>query len=146
MALQKPGVAYENTLDDKLNLINWTPHAITVLNENDEIILAIKPFGYVARLKNKDIPGNDLNINGFSVPVVCKTQFTGFLEPPLIDIKNVIVSMPVADYLLDLYVNSDIGSIHRKYRNIFIPDSGPQSAVRDKEGQIIGVRRLVQYI
>ena len=51
--------------------------------------------------------------------------------------------MPVAEYL---YQENFDENTFIKCTNVFIPDSGPNSAVRDEQGQIIGVKRLMRFI
>jgi len=48
-----------------------------------------------------------------------------------------LVSMPVAEYMIQ----------HQRKVEcpIFIPDSGPASAVRNEQGQIMGVKQLICY-
>lgn len=114
--------------------LNFTPHKITVVFDNDEVVI---PSSGIARLTTKpQVRLEDVSAQ-IGLPIFTPQDFTGVTGLPTSESKfvNVIVSMPVAEYLHDT----------RWLGHIFSPDSGPDSAVRDADGNIKAVRRLVMY-
>lgn len=104
-----------------MNIINLTPHAITVLGQNGEVILAIAPSGQVARVsQTREIVGS---INGIPVYRSKYGAVTGL--PESVDGVALIVSALVR---LASPGRADVYS--------------PGELVRDASGQPIGCRGL----
>ena len=133
---------------DNLNLINWTPHDIVIYDEDGKnVILTIKKSSFSGRLESEyQSLGNSI-IDNIEIPIISKCEYKGFIDLPnfwkQLDTCDVVVSMPVAEFLYELHISKNRTT---RFKNIFIPDSGPDSSVRDTKGQIIGVKRLVRYI
>jgi len=111
--------------------VNLTPHDIVVVGEREITI----PSAGVARLQQREEAVGTIG----EIPVV-KTAY-GELQLPEgveIDGKYVVVSALVAqgaaDKLLELGAEA-----------VFVPNTGPgpNGAVRDEKGRIVGVRSLI---
>ena len=128
--------------------LNATPHTITVINENDHGI-EIPPSGVEVRLFPTSTPAPDVN----SIPCVVnefdETEIRDVAEQiarlltndyrfvaasiiPTERVKYVIVSSMVLNALKDTEISN----------RIVAPDTSPASAVRNADGQIIGVKRF----
>ena len=133
---------------NNLSLTNWTPHDINIYDKDGKnLILTIKKSDVIARLCSKNQTLTTCTIDNIDIPIISKNNFSGLIGTNIIenccDVNNVIVSMPVAEYLFQEHWDENC---FMQCSNVFIPDSGPDSAVRDKFGQIIGVKRLMRFI
>lgn len=108
--------------------LNLTPHDVIVILPSGERVTFLRS-GRVARAVTS--PQADRGVFA-GVPIVSEQVFTGTdgIEP---DDGDVIVSFLVAPLLA-----SHPG-------RVFVPDTGPGQAVRDESGQIVGVKRLIEY-
>ncbi len=113
-------------------IINLTPHDLNIFDESGQQILATIPAsGQVARVQTKQTVIDHITVDGISISVV-KTEF-GYVEglpEPQEDIVYIVSSL-VAQ------------AVNRP--DVLAPDTGPQSAVRDEEGRIVGVRRFQKW-
>jgi len=109
-------------------LVNLTPHTITIMGESGEVKAEIYPSGQIARVKVEQAIIGKID----DIPVV-KTVFSeveGLPEPRLGTIF--IVSSMVAQAVP-----------HRE--DVVAPDTSPNGAVRDSEGKIVGVKRFQRW-
>ncbi|RLF90973.1 hypothetical protein DRN43_00585 [Thermococci archaeon] len=115
----------------KVSLVNLTPHKVTLCGEDGKPLVDIPPSGSVLRLK-EEVKDTGERLAG--VPIVEKrfVGLEGFSLPQRTENVVFIVSMPVAQYLAGR-------------RDIVAPDTGPESAVRDSNGRILGVRRFMRF-
>ena len=115
-----------------MDIINLTPHKVTVILDNKKV--EYPASGTVARLDSVEQLFCSAVTSRVGVPVYSAPEFTAAIGLPDDTTANIIVSMPVAQYLQQ-----------KKYWRgaVLSPDTGPGQAVRDKEGVIVGVRRLV---
>ena len=106
-------------------MINLTPHAIVVMNE-EKVVATFEASGTTARLINEFSSAQDY----FGIPVSV-TKVIGMENVPAADeMKPFLVSSMVLD------------ALGPEYHGIaFAPDTGP-SAVRNAAGHIVGVTRL----
>jgi len=133
-------------------MLNMTPHDIRWLNDDHTLIMTIPSNGtirltraeqYTQRVVVVQHPDQDCPqqvgpvtadwphyapFNGVSVEGIGLDQ---------LDHAALIVSMPVADHLFRF--NEFLSC------PILIPDTGPDSAVRDARGAIVGVKRMIVY-
>lgn len=124
-----------------LSMKNATPHAINVYDKDGRDILAtIKVSATPIRLipKAVEIVREIGNINNHSIDAIPRAGWKGFDDPDGVVLHTgpIIVSMVVADYLKSTGERTD---------DVYVPDTGPESVVRNSEGQIIGVRRFIYY-
>lgn len=114
---------------ETVKLINLTPHAITIIHETGTIVLP--PSGQVARVATKRVSLEPVEVDGILIPVHANTygEVEGLPDPA--DGVGYVVSGQV---LARVATRDDV----------FAPDTSPAGAVRNGEGQIIGVRGLVQ--
>lgn len=111
-------------------IINLTPHNIVVYNETGETILEVfPPSGEIARASeyNDTI---EMKVNG--IPVVKKS----YGNP---------VNLPVAQKGVHFIVSGPVLEGAQERTDLLCPDTGPDSVVRDREGNILGVRRFFVY-
>lgn len=111
-------------------IINLTPHDITVFLSNDEKKIYPRS-GRVARVSVKAEPIGE--VDGVPTVQIEYGEIEGLPERP--DGNYYIVSVLVlqAAERLD----------HPMLPWLLAPDTGPESAVRDDQGRIVGVRRFV---
>ena len=107
-------------------MINLTPHAIVVMNAEQEVIANFPASGSTVRLINEFSKAQDY----LGIPVAT-TKVVGMENlPPADEMKPFLVSSMVLD------------ALGPEYHGIaFAPDTGP-TAIRDSQGRIIGVTRL----
>lgn len=108
-----------------MKFVNLTPHTFNILNEAGEILLSLPSEGEVR--VSEEVAGQKY-IDG--ILVVNKAY--GQVElPPVKSGVTYIVSRIVRD-AVPVTLRDDL----------LVPDTGPDSVVRDESGRIIGVRRL----
>lgn len=123
-----------STAPSPINIINLTPHAITLCDEHG-VVAEFEPSGHVARVASEvqhwyDIPGLP-----YRVPV-CTQQYGEIDLGCQIDPRNYYVVSSVV-----LAAAERLG--HPAAKHLLAPDTGPQGAVRDDAGRIIGTRRFI---
>ena len=118
-------------------LLNFTPHDIHIY-KGDKVIARIpRELGQVIRLfQNTPEMKAAVMIGNCEVPTIEAPRFTGINLMPPRD-SSIVVSMLVADFFMRCFPNY--------CEHIFVPDTGPEGAVRDTNGQIIGTTRLLRY-
>ena len=118
-------------MKEKIQLVNLTPHSITLYGPDGKPLREIPPSGAVLRLK-EEVRDTGERLAG--VPIVEKRfiGLEGFPLPQRTENVIFIVSLPVAQYLAGR-------------PDIVAPDTGPGSKVTDKKGRTIGVRRFMRF-
>ena len=110
-------------------MLNLTPHAIVILNEEVEEIVSFEASGTIARVTTSEKEVGVWNFDGEYITIVVgeKGEVTGLPEDK--DMQFLVSGM-----VLD--------ALGPEYHNIaFAPDTG-STAVRDSKGHIVGVTRL----
>lgn len=111
-------------------MLNLTPHAVDIANEQGEVVATIERSGQVARVGVKSVPVGELELGGVIVPT-----FTNVYEE--------VQGMPedkTQKVLVSAMVLARLGS---EYKGIaFAPDTG-KTAVRNEQGHIVAVRGFV---
>lgn len=116
--------------------INCTPHDISVVQNGETKTFAKSNV----ELRLTSAPQIKLPFDHTGVSVVTKQTFVGVEWPVNHGIKDsawILVSMPVGDYF----------AAHPKECKhwVFGPDTGPEAAIRNEKGQIVGTTRLIFY-
>lgn len=108
-------------------LINLTPHAIMLMNEEGETILTVEPSGEVARVTQSTEQLSTVTIDGLDIPV---TQ----------NAYGELVNLPEEKAGVSLIVSAMVASAGEKLgrKDLFIPNE----TVRNDKGQIIGCKSL----
>lgn len=114
----------------EVNLVNLTPHEISIANEAGEIIATIPPSGQVARITTCQAVAEKINLPHGEVEVVA----TVFGQPE---------GIPQAE-IGTRYVVSSLVAQASNRQDLIAPDTGP-TAVRDGNGRIIAVRRFQKF-
>jgi len=111
-----------------MKVVNLTPHDVNIVNEAGEIIASFPKSGIVARVATtKQVVGE---IDGIPIKAVKYGAIENLPEP---DGESMfIVSMVVA-------------SAASARDDLICPDTAPDATVRDKNGQITGVRNFARY-
>lgn len=107
--------------ETNMKFINLTPHDITIVNENGEVVKTITASGTIARLKTETITTGYLD----DIPVT-KTVF-GKVE-----------NLPSPQENTVFIVSSLIAQAVPERTDIFIPNE----SVRNDKGRIVGCRSL----
>jgi hypothetical protein len=116
------------------SITNLTPHDIVVITESLKVIFpktdeCLRCTGE----PQKRIGMLESGVDVYTVPTYDSLNIPIDSSNP--KYKKILVSAVIAEYLTK-----------RNYAGqIYIPDSSPESAVRDSTGTIIGVKRLVRY-
>lgn len=108
-----------------MNIVNLTPHAFTLCNQQGEIIRTIPPTTPAARVSSTVKTVGE--VDGIPVTVTTFGAVEGLPEP-----------QEGTAYIVSLLVQQAVPNRSDVYR----PDTGPQSVVRDGAGQIVGVKAL----
>jgi hypothetical protein len=111
-----------------MDIINLTPHNFTLCNDAGEVIRVIPPTTPAARVSSVSAVTGDCD----GIPVT-KTTF-GHVEG-LPDPQQETI------YIVSLLVQQRVP--HRS--DVYRPDTGPSSVVRDAAGQIVGVKALAVF-
>ncbi len=109
-------------------LVNLTPHSIRIYDANGEVQKVIDPSGEVVRVSVQHRILSE--VDGVELATTILTDPVAVPEPQ--EGVTYIVSSLVAQQLTDR-------------PDIVAPDTGPDSAVRDENGQIVGIRRLQKF-
>jgi hypothetical protein len=109
-----------------MDIINLTPHEITIYNDN-EVVKVYPPSGTIVRARSESTPAGELD----GVPVV-EFVFTA-------DLDN--LPEPAADTIYIVSTLAIQALPHPRY-DVVAPDTGPESAIRDAAGKIVGIRRF----
>ncbi len=104
---------------------NYTPHPVNVFNEAGKIILSVQPEEHSARVNEKIKHHDDIN----GIPLVSK-MMTG------------VKGLPQAKSGVTLIVSLVVLNASNRI-DLVAPDTGPDSAVRNESGLILGVRRFM---
>jgi hypothetical protein len=125
------------------DLINLTPHAITIVNENNSVLMSIPPSGKIARLKanteklvtlNNGVP---LSHTVFGSPTDLPDELTsefGDYDNDWSEQDDDYYSTPRTYYI----VSQLIKTAFPKRQDLLVP----AEVVRDDNGVIIGCRSL----
>lgn len=114
-----------------MNIINLTPHKITVITEDENLnphVHEFPPSGTVARVASNQTEVMRVN----TIPVV-KTEFG--------EVENLPEPQEDTIYIVSSLVAQALAG---KRSDIVAPDTGP-TAYRDEEGRIVAVRRFQQW-
>ncbi len=103
-----------------MRLINLTPHEITLVGSEGEVIASLPPSGQVARCKEVTEVVDHLTINGKQFPVIVKR---------LGEVENLPEPQEGVRYVVSLAVAKAA-----KRDDLLVPGK----AVRDEKGRIIG--------
>jgi hypothetical protein len=110
-----------------MNIINLTPHKISIADEAGNIIREIEPSGRLARTNSTQTVARVID----GIPVV-KTVLGEISDLPQPERDTVfVVSTLVAQAVADFRIHDDVVA----------PDTGP-TCIRDPEGRIVAVRRF----
>ena len=111
-----------------MEIINLTPHVFTLCNDVGEVVRAIPPTIPAARVSSvSSVTGS---CDGIPVTQTTFGQVEGLPDP-----KERTV------YIVSLLVQQRVP--HRS--DVYRPDTGPASVVRDAAGQIVGVKALAAF-
>ena len=124
-------------------IVNLTPHDVVVIDEQGFAIKRFPASGMTARLNCA--PQHHVDTICENVPVYTAQHFEDVVWPDSMpnDIQGVIVSMPFGQRCAEMEAErpGQFGF------NVYGPDTSVEAVVRHPEtGQIVGTKRLVQYV
>ncbi|AKA44369.1 hypothetical protein PPSC2_26980 (plasmid) [Paenibacillus polymyxa SC2] len=111
-----------------MQVVNLTPYEVKIVDDGGAVIKAYPATGKMVRVNTNDIQLPSVD----EVPVV-RVEYT--------DVDGLPESRPNTIYLVSVLVAQALGGSRR---DVYTPDTGPESVFRDAGGQIVGVRRLMQ--
>lgn len=122
-----------------IKFVNRTPHAVVVVGVSSRYgDLTFAPSGIVARAISAPqeplglvAANEDEGIEG--IPLVSPPSFSDVLG----------IDTGPGEYVIVSALAAPIAATKR--RHVYSPDSGPESAVKNEKGEIIGVRRLIRW-
>lgn len=104
-----------------MEMRNLTPHNITFVNEKNEVIRTVEPYGPIARVSTNTITTGEID----GIPVT-KTEF------------GVVENLPNAESGVIYIVSSIVADRVAGRNDVFVPNE----FVRDEKGVIIGCKSL----
>lgn len=117
-----------------IEVVNLTPDAINIADETGKVIATFPPSGMVARRRVRETEVDPLHLTSAGRPIPVISSRLGVVE-------GLPGPRPDTIYLVSAMVLS-APSLHY-CRDVYAPDTGPASVVRDAAGQIIAVKRLI---
>jgi len=114
-----------------MELVNLTPHAVSVCDADGNVVLSIAPTGVVARAKQVDKSAGEVEFGGITIPVIT-TEFGApeDLPEPTEGVGLIVSVLTVSAARFVGRPTSDLYTVGQ--------------TVRDAEGKIIGARALVR--
>ena len=110
-------------------IVNLTPHTINLCGEDGSVKMSINPSEKIARVSQDTQVVDQIISDGIGV-IVTETVFG--------QVENLPEPKEGVIYLVSRLVKSRVP--HRN--DVLVPDTSSESAVRDSEGRIVGVKRL----
>ena len=118
--------------------MNYTPHDVAIYAADGETVLHVFPS-----VGNARASADQRQISEYALPDIKRLPIMSRPEYGLVDWGrgepdlevNVIVSI----------VAADPACAEREDLGVYVPDTGPDSAVRSPQGQILGVKRLIRW-
>lgn len=112
-----------------MNFINLTPHTVNVVDDSGNTIISVAPSGTVARVTTQQtVVGN---VGGVDV---VRTVFS--------DVDGLPAPQPDTVFIVSTIVLQALRANNVVRDDVVAPDTSPQSAVRNADGQIAGVKRF----
>lgn len=108
-----------------MKIRNLTPHAINLLNDNNEVVAIIEPSGIIARAAQTKELVEKLCVDGMTIPVY-KSEFSKVENLPEQEKDTIFV------------VSALTAQACKGRPDVYITDN----PVRDEQGRIIGCRSL----
>lgn len=132
------GVSGEVSSTTKPQLYNLTPHSINICDDDGKVIHTIPSSGHNVRVDSKPQEHvEDLTLNNNKIPVFTPPSYTKVTGlPDDINGRDIIVSSITGDQ----FVKENLDFPQR----VLVPDTGPNSCVRDEAGKILGVKRFIR--
>lgn len=116
-----------------MKIVNLTPHTVNVLDDTDQTIAI--PTSGSARVATKAISAGTVSLGNHVFTVVETTygQIEGLPQPE----EGTI-------YIVSFLVLSALRAQGIDRADVVVPDTGPESVIRDSEGKILSVRRFTR--
>lgn len=112
-----------------MNFVNLTPHTLTVVDDSGNTVLSVAPSGTVARVATQQtVVGNVAGID------IVSTVFG--------DVDGLPDPQPNTVYVVSTLVLQALKANGVDRDDVVAPDTSPASAVRNADGQIVGVKRF----
>jgi len=120
------------------HLVNMTPHSFVWYINEDTFCKPLPSRGSLRLIRKESLEKSQITFGTFKTTAEHSQPWEGFtLQGSIPKEAAIIVSMPVAEYLCKQKLFPDTV--------IIVPDSGPNSVVRNDNGQICGVKKIIIY-
>lgn len=126
-------------------LLNYTPHDVHLYTPDGKTLLKTWPREPAPILLQPQDTQQTMSakMDGVNVPLISRPAYLDPVWPPQEELVargacGLIVSQLVAERV-------PTGLIHGIQIRLFTPDTGPEGAVRDDQGRIIGCKRLIYW-
>lgn len=111
-----------------LQVVNLTPHDVVIVD-----VVGSETKRYPASGKTARVNTTDAQLDSLDGITVVRTEYT--------DVSGLPDAQPNTVYLVSVLVAQ---ALKGSRPDVYTPDTGPKSVVRNDQGQIIGVQRLMQ--
>lgn len=127
---------------------NWTPHAVHLIREGEED-LVFPSVGQCRAVTDKASVADTRLGPIVTVPPLRWYSTVEWLRPdgeaawmprPEAGVEDTRAGTVIVSFIVAPFVAEQSPELR-----VWVPDTGPGSVVRDEQGQIVGVRRMVQY-
>ena len=117
-------------------LINLTPHDLALFDHEGKAEIArIPKSGNVARVLTQATEIDSVEVEMHHVSVV-STEYG--------KVEGLPEALEETMYIVSVLVTGALKALEIKRNDVVAPDTGPQSVVRDADGNILGVRRFTR--
>lgn len=122
-----------------LVLLNLTPHDVSYCDAAGRVLVVFPTAGSLRLVSAAQTPLTPLRCGDHALEVAAPPAYTDVAPRALLpEVQtSVLVSMVVAQWMQPREEFAHL--------TLYVPDTGPESAVRDERGRIVGVRRLTRY-
>lgn len=107
------------------NIINLTPHAISIVDENDSVVVTIEASGSIARCSQTINIVDSIDLNNVAIPISSSSY-------------GEVVDLPAPQDGVYYVVSRLVMSACPNRQDLLVPND----LVRDEAGRVIGCRSL----
>jgi hypothetical protein len=112
-----------------MRIRNLTPHKLTIIDGENEVVFP--PEEWTPRVEEEQQPAQSIVTND-AVVQTCRKAYGS------------IIGLPEPQEGVILVVSAMVAERATR-ADVMSPDTGPFSVVRDNEGRVLGVRRLMRW-
>jgi hypothetical protein len=123
--------------------VNHTPHSLVIYDRTGTQVLTTLPAAVPPMRLISGAPAlaGVVDLDPGEVPAIQPPCYIGIYDAHAFKSDSILVSQLAAAWLVG--EGKERGAPH--FTHIYAPDTGPESAVRNDKGEILGVKRFIQY-